>query len=428
MMGLLLMAMIRIKGSPPRPPRRRTLLLSLVCSLSLAGCSSRLELPKLVYLGIGSDSDQHIDAELLSDIQERLNGLETAFRQIHPATRFQFSVYKNDRIVDPIRRRNHAGLGPDLLFINGDTARTLLAQGLVDPFPTNPALENLFSADDLNRMRTGRGELAGLPILIQPQVACFNRKRLPKPPGTLAELLKASAEGQSIGLSVELDSLFWTAGSMGAVDALNRAAAGKPSTAVERQRITDWLRWLQNASNQQRVSFFADQLSLQNEFRAGRLDWITCSSMSLPRLRKTLGTDLGVAQLPSGPGGLASPVNRLRVLALGRSSSREGRQRAIAFSRFSVNPLVQRNLTLGSQTLLPANRFVKVPVQSSRALEAMVASQQGGQQLTRMVALIHDNDPRLVAAQARITQLVFGEVNPEGAADDLIQLFLRQPR
>jgi arabinogalactan oligomer/maltooligosaccharide transport system substrate-binding protein len=197
---------------------------------------------------------------------------------------------------------------------------------------------------------------------------------------------------------------------------------------VERQRITDWLRWLQNASNQQRVSFFADQLSLQNEFRAGRLDWITCSSMSLPRLRKTLGTDLGVAQLPSGPGGLASPVNRLRVLALGRSSSREGRQRAIAFSRFSVNPLVQRNLTLGSQTLLPANRFVKVPVQSSRALEAMVASQQGGQQLTRMVALIHDNDPRLVAAQARITQLVFGEVNPEGAADDLIQLFLRQPR
>jgi hypothetical protein len=125
---------------------------------------------------------------------------------------------------------------------------------------------------------------------------------------------------------------------------------------------------------------------------------------------------------------MASPVNRLRVLALGRSSSREGRQRALAFSRFTINPLVQRSLTLGSQTLLPANRFVKVPVQSSRALDAMVASQQGGQLVTRMVGLIHDDDPRLGAAQGLITQLVFGEVSPQGATNTVIRLFQERRR
>jgi arabinogalactan oligomer/maltooligosaccharide transport system substrate-binding protein len=422
------MAMVPIPGSTRRPHPRRMLLSSLLCVLSLSGCSGRLELPQVVYLAIGVNADQSIDADLLGDFQERLNGLESGYRQIHPNTRFQFSVYPDERIDDAVRRRTNAGLGPDLLFINGDTARYLLEQGLIDPFPANRALENLFSAYDLNRMRTASGQLAGLPIVVQPQVACFNRQRLSTPPSTLSELLKTSAKGHSIGLSVELNTLLWTAGSMGTIEALNRAAAGTPPSAEERQQISKWLRWLQNASDQQRVSFFGGQLALQNEFGAGRLDWITCSSMSLPKLRKSLGQALGVASLPSGPGGLASPINRLRVMALGRSSSREGRQRALSFSRFSVNPLVQRSLTLGSQTLLPANRFVKVPIRSSRALQAMADSQEGGQQVAPLIGLIPDDDPRLAAAQGLITQLVFGEISPESAADAFIALFQRRQR
>ena len=420
------MAMVRFQGSPPGPQWRRPLLLSLLCGISLSGCSSRLELPKPIYIAFSTNADQSIDAELLADFQERLGSLATRYRQIHPATRFQFGVYREDQIEAATKRRNRAGLGPDLLFINGSTARELLAQGLTDPFPADASLEKLFDPDDLNRLRTPSGDLAGLPVLIQPQVACFNRQRLPNPPRTLAELLKASAQGNTVGLSVDLDSLFWTAGSMGAVGALNRIATGISPSATDRQAIATWLGWLQNASDQQRVNFHADQLSLQQEFGAGRLDWISCPSLSLPKLRKTLGPALGVASLPSGPGGLASPVNRLRVLALGHSSSAEGRKRALAFGRFSVNPLVQRSLTLGSQNLLPANRFVKVPVQSSRALEAMVASQTGGRQASPMVGLLNKTDPRFEATQNLLTQLVFGEVSPWSAINTLISLLQTQ--
>ncbi|MEY3767898.1 MAG: hypothetical protein RLZZ11_968 [Cyanobacteriota bacterium] len=415
--------MVRLLGSPPRPHRRRTLLLSLLCGLSLSGCSARLELPNLVYLTVSTNSDQTIDAELLDDFKERLSILENGYRQLHPATRFQFGVYREDQINAATKRRNRAGLGPDLLFINGDTARQLLDQGLIDPFPLDASLANLFNPDDLRRMRMPNGALAGLPIMIQPQVACYNRKRMPNPPSTLGELLKASAQGNTVGLSVDIASLFWTAGSMGAVEAMDRIAAGATPTRADRERIKAWLSWLQNASDQQRVSFHADPISLKKEFSAGRLDWINCSSMSLPRLRKALGPALGVTSLPSGPGGLASPINRLRVLALGRSSSQEGRKRAIAFSRFSVNPLVQRSLTLGSETLLPANRFVKVPLQSSRTLEAMVASQTEGQQASTLVATLHNNDPRITATQSVLTQLVFGEVSPSGATNNLLSLF-----
>ena len=398
----------------------------MLCGLTLMGCSSAQQLPNLIYLAIGANPDQTIDAELMEELRTRMSLLSDGYKQINPATHFQFALYSTQQMSAAMRRRNQAGLGPDLMFVNGSTARRLLEQGLVDPFPLTPELANLFNAEDLKRMRTGNGAMAGLPILIQTQVACFNRKRLPNPPTNLEELLSASAQGNNIGLSVDLVSLFWTAGSVGALHALNRATVGAPLNPEERRSIVNWLTWLQNAGNQRRVTFYGNATSTLQEFSAGRLDWIPCASVNLPRLRKSLGPALGVASLPGGPGGQASPANRLRVLALGRSSSQAGRKRALAFSRFSVNPLAQRGLTLGSQTVLPANRFVQVPVQSSRTLAAMVDSQRAGERSATMVNLLQDDDPRIAATQNLIAQLVFGEVSPLTATDGLIRLLKRQ--
>jgi arabinogalactan oligomer / maltooligosaccharide transport system substrate-binding protein len=91
-----------------------------------------------------------------------------------------------------------------------------------------------------------------------------------------------------------------------------------------------------------------------------------------------------------------------------------------------VNPLVQRGLTLGSQTVLPANRFVQIPVQSSRTLAAMVDSQRAGERSATMVSLLENDNPRIAATQSLIAQLVFGEVSPLAATDRMIRLFERQ--
>jgi hypothetical protein len=134
-----------------------------------------------------------------------------------------------------------------------------------------------------------------------------------------------------------------------------------------------------------------------------------------------------VGTLPAGPQGPASPVNRVRVFALGTSSSAAGREQAISFIRFSVNPLMQRQITMASQNVLPANRFVKVPVRSSNVLQAMVTAEEQGGQVNKLNALLHTNDPRIAKSQQLITQLVFGEVSPAEARRALIQI-LRPPR
>jgi hypothetical protein len=222
-------------------------------------------------------------------------------------------------------------------------------------------------------------------------------------------------------------NLFWTAGSLGAVASINKIASGQAIDAQDRANLIRWMSWLQNANSQLRVSFFPDQQTVVSEFLAGRLDWIPCNSVALPRLRQTIGNNLGVSALPDGEFGKASPVNRLRVLALGSSSSAAGRTRALAFSRFTTNPLMQRALTLGSQTVLPANRFVMVPLQSSEILKAMDTSYQESHVITPALESVAVKEKRVAAVQAQITGLLFGEKSPESAAEELSQLFRKQP-
>ena len=430
MMGQLVPSM----APPPaaqKSQRRRDRLLRLLGGLTLlaplGGCTLGRELPNIVYVAIGANKDQLINAELKQALQEQLMKVGARYRQIHPDTHFQFGVYPEDQMVEVMRRRSRSGLVPDLLIVNGDTALRLRQAGLVDPFPIRKDQLAIFNDEELRRLRSPDGRLAGLPVLVQTQLSCFNRQRLSEPPATLQELLNASANGHPMGLSLDLYYLFWIVGSTGSLPAIDRAVLGQQLNPADRQAMTDWLAWLQNASNQQRVTFFPDQPTAEAEFKAGRIDWIPCSSTVLPQLRRVMGSALGVAPLPDGEGHRASPINRLRVLALGRSSSAAGRRRALTFSFYSVNPLTQRTLTLGSQTVLPANRFVTVPVQSSQVLAAMVAASNQGLQANSLVTLVHTNDPRIPRLQTLLTELVFGESSPEDASTELVQILQARP-
>jgi hypothetical protein len=430
MMGQLMPSM----APPPaarKPQRRRDRLLSLLGGLALlaplGGCTTGRQWPNVVYVAIGANKDQLITAELKQAFQDQWMKVGARFRQIHPDTHFQFGIYPEDEMVEVMRRRSRSGLAPDLLLVNGDTALRLRQAGLVDPFPVHKEQLAIFNEEEVRRLRSPDGQLAGLPVLVQTQLSCFNRQRLSEPPATLQELLNATANGHPMGLSLDLYYLFWIVGSTGALPAMDRAVLGHSLNPADRQALTGWLAWMQNASNQQRVSIFPDHPTAEAEFKAGRLDWIPCRSTVLPQLRRVMGSALGVAPLPDGVGHRASPINRLRVLALGRSSSAAGRRRALAFSYYSVNPLTQRSLTLGSQTVLPANRFVTVPVQSSQVLAAMVTAANQGLQANSLVTLVHTNDPRIPRVQTLLTELVFGERNPEGATTELIEILQARP-
>lgn len=406
-----------------RAPRALALAATaLSAGLALSGCSSRWQLPTTLYLTVGVSNDQTIDSEVVRDVQDKLRQLEKGFKQLHPNTNFQISLYPEAEIVEAIRLRSTRGLGPDLVLVNSGTALQLLEAGLTDPFPVTDEQLEALDPTELQRVRTGSNSLVGMPLLVQTQLSCFNSQKLPRTPTTVDDLLAVAADGVPVGLPAAVDNLFWSAGSLGALDGIDEASEGREPSADGRAGIQRWLMWLQNASYQQRVMFYSSQPEAEADLVSGRLDWIPCRSAVLPRLRRKMGTNLGVAPLPGGEGYAASPINRLRVLALGKNSSRAGRERALAFGRFGLNPLTQRTVTVGSVTYLPANRFVRVPVMSSAVLAAMQTASQQGRLANPAITAVRFGDRRIARMQNLINELVFGEVNPDKATDQTIRI------
>jgi hypothetical protein len=275
----------------------------------------------------------------------------------------------------------------------------------------------------LQRVRNHRGQLAGQPLVVFPQLACYDRRAMPVPPTTLQELLKSSAAGAEVGLTVDTRQLLWTAGDFNASPGLFAATRGRQPTATQRQAIETWLSWLQRANNQQRFNYYPDQISLRDGLSNGYLDWVSCNSAELDLLRKRMGSRLGVAPLPNGPSHVPTPISRLRVLALGTNSSPVQREMALALTRFSIGPLVQRNFTLQNLSFLPSNPRVSVPVLSSAALQAMVISRQQGVGTDQLLADLHSEDARMQALQEQVmVPLLFGVLEPRNATDQMISI------
>jgi hypothetical protein len=186
------------------------------------------------------------------------------------------------------------------------------------------------------------------------------------------------------------------------------------------------LRWLQAAESQSRLSFLDNEIQLRDGLRSGQLDWITCPSSDLQVLQRSLGRHLGVAPLPNGDGFEASPISVLRVLSLGRGSSPRQRQLAIELAHFTLNPLMQRSLTLLNRSVLPVNPRVSVPVSASHVLAALEMASRQAEQAGPVLAVLHSADPRIPRLREVLVQEVFAELSPDQAAQKLVAI-LRGP-
>ncbi|MFY8150067.1 MAG: extracellular solute-binding protein [Prochlorococcaceae cyanobacterium] len=411
---------LRLAGDPEPPITglgQRLLAGGLESLLPAAGPRLRGTL----YQGIVLDRDQVLNAETFTELRSRVEELSRAFRTVHPEVNIQVQLFRSDTLIPHLRSRVRSGLGPDILLVSGLFANDLNQLGLTSPATLTAAEWNQINPSAMERLRLPNGQISGVPALFHPELACFNRSRLRSSPTTLDELLQRSAQGLRVGLGAHPFSIYWTAGSLGANDALVAAARGEALTPEQRLRLRGWVQWLQGASLQQRVTLFSDQNQVLKEFRRGQLDWISCNSIALPNLRAQMGSRLGVATLPSGPGGEPTPVSRERVMVFGRGSSPEQRRIAEAMVRFTINPLIQRTLTLDTMAVLPVNRFVPPPVNSSASLQAMVESQRQSNANTMLVELVHPGDARLLQLSQTMVQVVFGELEPDPAVEAIIR-------
>lgn len=397
-------------------------------TLLLSGCS-RLshELPVMLYLAMVIDQDSAIDTATQTDFRQRIQLIISDFRKIKPNVKVQVALYKRSNLNQELQHRNDSDLGPDLVVTDASQANQLLRNGLTEPLPFKSFKRQQTDESLWNRVKLEDGRITAQPIVIYPQIACFNSEIVEKPPTTLQELLEQGAAGTRVGLAVNFSELLWTAGSLGALQSLARANEQQQLTTRDNETLVRWLAWLQRASAQQNISFFQDQGQLENLLKDGELDWVSCNSNSLLRLRNEMGDSLGVSPLPRGPAEAPSPMNAVRVLALGANSSPRQRDMAVSLAQFVTNPMVQRNLSLRSLAFLPVNPAVAVPVRSSRTLATLVQSRDDSMQHESALAgLAHQRKLDRDGSQV-LVPLVFGASSPKSSLDSLLQALKRRP-
>ena len=402
---------------------RARLTASVVLStLLLSGCSLLgHELPVMLYLAMVVDQDSTLDTSTQTDFRQRIELIIRDFRKIKPNVEVQVALYQRANLKRELQRRDASDLGPDLVVTDAPQANQLLSDGLTEPLPFQTFNRQQTDEALWERVKLNDGRITAQPIVIYPQIACFNRETVETPPTTLQELLQQGASGTRVGLAVNFSELLWTAGSLGAIQSLANASDGETLSAQNTETMVRWLAWLQRASAQQNITFFQDQGQLENLLNDGELDWVSCNSNSLLRLREKMGNNLGVSPLPNGPGGTASPMNALRVLALGANSSPRQREMAVSLAQFITNPMVQRNLSLRSLAFLPVNPAVAVPVRSSRTLATLVQSREDSMlHESALAGLAHHRNLNRDGSQVLIP-LVFGASNPQSSLDSLLK-------
>ena len=371
---------------------------------------------------IGSYGQDRLTEAVVREQEELVRLLEDDFQLLHPGVQFNLTLYREDDIPAELAARDRDGLAPDLLLVSGATARELFRQELSTAVAPDPQLAKVLWSHVRERIAIKGQQLVGVPMLIEPQLGCFNRSRIATSPPTLAALEAASEQGIEVGMPINALDLYWTVGALGANQALVRATWGTPLTAAEQRSVLAWLEWLQMANMRERVNFYSHQEDLLQGLMEGQLDWITCRSTSLGRLRKALGSRLGVAALPSGPGGPPTPLLRYRMWVFGRNSSPRQQRIAEAFTRFSLSPVMQRYLTLHTQEMLPVNREVSMPTGGSPVLQAMVTSELQSRAADGMSNQLRSGDPRLEKVSALLMQLIFAERDPRQSRGELLTL------
>ena len=411
------------RSSPSPAIRRLRRTIAALVTMTLASCDSGHKgLEGTLYISIGLADNQSLNEEIIASKRKRANISLQAFQREHPEVSFQLQFYPEGELSEEMKVRDRSGQGPDLFLINAETARTLRRSGLTRPFEPKAQTIDEIQPAALQPLQEGTNAYTALPFVFEPQLACFNKTQIKQSPTTLDDLLKVSDTTLGIGLPLDVSALYWTLGSLGAQESYAKIVRSQRVDAAAREQLLHWLRWLQRANTHAGMYFYMDTQRMMDDFASGKLAWIACRSPFVGKFEKELGKDFGVALLPRGRGGRASPLSDMRVWALGTNSSANQEHIATALASFSLNPLAQFRISLNSDELIPVNRKVVIPVNRSNFLRTMERSHLDSPAMSADLLTYLGDVELQEQSDKTMVGLLYGDLQPEQALEKLLKL------
>ena len=219
--------------------------------------------------------------------------------------------------------------------------------------------------------------LYGLPQSLDTTVLYYNTDLVSEPEQELYDLFASATISAPLALDTSFNGAFWGAGLFGG-ELFSLGEGGQNETLdIRRTSLDNWLEWLQSNKDHPGIVMNNDPEKLIEMFSAGNAAYLITGSEALPQLRAELDghsgepTRIGVARLPSGPDGQASPFLTVQGYLLSGAASEEQTQIALEFAKFVTSGEDQGQL-MKSASRAPANVIALTLVDDS-ALNAFVS-------------------------------------------------------
>lgn len=283
-----------------------------------------------------------------------LNNVLDRYRRANPGV--EIVLQQQDADMDEaFVRATRSGLGPNLLLTNSTALRELADAGAILP------LDARVTDDDLARyltvaLRTLRDQetLYGLPMAVDTQVLYYHRSLTEQAPATVDQLLEEASGGRRILMSSQFIDAVWSARTFG-VELFD--AAGNPQDTTS--AIANWLIWAEQVRDTPAFITDDNTESLRNRFLEGDIPYYIGRAHEMNLLSDVLGANLGVAQLPAGPGGSAGPPLTTTAFMINAMSSEGQIARALDLVRFATSS-EQQSALMRDANLAPASGRVRI--------------------------------------------------------------------
>ncbi|MDX1416185.1 MAG: extracellular solute-binding protein, partial [Candidatus Promineifilaceae bacterium] len=273
----------------------------------------------------------------------------------------------------PVRlaEASERGTAPDLFLASHDLIEPLSAERLIQPITpwVTEATSIPFLSAAMDGMRHA-DQLYGLPHAVDTTVLYYNAELVNEPASQLFDLFASASISNTLALDTSFDGAFWGAVLFGGELFSPGEGEQEPVLDINRTSLVDWLRWLQARKDHVAIVMNNDPNQLVDMFAAGDAAYLISGSEALPKLRAQLDnqengpTKVGVAPLPTGPAGQASPFLTVNGYLFSTAVSEEQTQMALEFAQFATSSAGQTHL-IRTASRAPANALTLTLVEDS---------------------------------------------------------------
>ncbi|MEB3283792.1 MAG: extracellular solute-binding protein [Candidatus Sericytochromatia bacterium] len=378
---------------------------SIILATVVAACAAAVDTRTLVIWHAWGGSE-------LKALKELVRG----YKAQHPDQDVMLLQVPYDKLKDKYTRSAAANGGPDIVIGDADWSGKFATADLVLP------ISELFTQEDLTRFHprllealSWKGQAYALPESRETVVLYYNRRFVPAPPKSLAELFQRAAiihtnsNGTVKGFVFNGSFYYamgWFFGSGGNIF----DPSGNVSVASEAGRFA--LRLVDQMSKSPGMMVSHEYAKPDSMYKEGQAAMIINGPWALMDYRAALGDDLGVATLPRlDRGSAAASWVGIKCLMFNPQSDVFHRAMARDFALFMTETKSQEVLaTLAGH--IPVVRGYTAPADSSLGVFQMQADVGTPVSIAPEMAVVWDPMDRA------LRKVVQGELPPEASLDE----------